>query len=103
MGFASSIRQARQMVVHGHILINGKRINIPSYLCNLGDTIALKDSSREVKLFKENFHNAILNTLSYIEKDEINFSGKFIRVPKRDEVPIEIEDQLVVEYYSKTL
>ena len=54
-------------------------------------------------MFKENFHNAILNTLSYIEKDEINFSGKFIRVPKRDEVPIEIEDQLVVEYYSKTL
>ncbi|NLL80771.1 MAG: 30S ribosomal protein S4 [Tissierellia bacterium] len=103
IGFASSIRQARQMVVHGHILINGKKVNIPSYLCDIGDTITLKDSSRQVELFKENFHNAMLNSLPYIEKDEVNFSGKFIRLPERQEIPIEIEDQLVVEYYSKAL
>ncbi len=103
MGFASSIRQARQMVVHGHFLVNGKKVDIPSYLCNVGDTIALKAKSREIEMFKENFQNASLNTLPYIEKDEDDFSGRFIKVPERNEVPIEIEDQLVVEYYSKLI
>jgi small subunit ribosomal protein S4 len=103
MGFASSIRQARQMVVHGHFHVNGKKIDIPSYLCEVGDTITLKEKSREVEMFKENFQNAMLNTLPYIEKDEDNFTAKFAKVPEREEVPIEIEDQLVVEYYSKTM
>src|SRR5690606_17621642 len=103
MGFASSIRQARQMVVHGHFLVNGKKIDIPSYLCEVGDTITLKEKSRSVEMFKENFQNALLNTLPYIEKDEENFTARFIKVPEREEVPIEIEDQLVVEFYSKTM
>lgn len=100
MGFASSIRQARQMVVHGHFLVNGVKIDIPSYLCEVGDTITLKEKSKQVELFKENFQNALLNTLAYITKDEDSFSATFIKVPEREEVPIEIEDQLVVEYYS---
>ena len=103
MGFASSIRQARQMVVHGHILVNGEKVDIPSYLCEVGDTISLKDKSRSVELFKENFQNALLNTLPYIQKDEDSFSARLIKMPERDEVPIEIDDQLVVEYYSKLI
>lgn len=103
MGFASSIRQARQMVVHGHFLVNGKRIDIPSYIVEVGDTITLKEKSRNVELFKENFNNAFLNSLPYISKDEENFSGTLIKLPERDEVPIEIADQLVVEYYSKLM
>ncbi|WFA09935.1 30S ribosomal protein S4 [Tissierella sp. Yu-01] len=103
IGYASSIRQARQMVVHGHILVNGKKIDIPSYLCEVGDTITLREKSRDVELFKDNFHNAMLNTLPYIVKDEENFSAKYIKIPEREEIPIEIEDQLVVEYYSKTM
>lgn len=103
MGFASSIRQARQMVVHGHFLVNGKKIDIPSYIVQVGDTISLKEKSRSVELFKENFDNAILNNLAYISKDEENFSATLIKIPERDEVPIEIADQLVVEYYSKLI
>ncbi|NLI66353.1 MAG: 30S ribosomal protein S4 [Tissierellia bacterium] len=103
MGFASSIRQARQMVVHGHILVNGEKVDIPSYLCEVGDTISLKEKSRSVELFKENFQNALLNTLPYIQKDEESFSARLIKMPERDEVPIEIDDQLVVEYYSKLI
>lgn len=103
MGFASSIRQARQMVVHGHFLVNGKKIDIPSYLCDVGVSITLKDKSKEIELFKENFQNALLNSLPYIQKDEESFTGTFIKIPERNEVPIEIEDQLVVEYYSKSL
>lgn len=103
MGFASSIRQARQMVVHGHFLVNGKKVDIPSYLCNVGDTITLREKSQNIELFKENFQNALLNSLPYIQKDENSFSVTFIKLPEREEVPIEIEDQLVVEYYSKTI
>ena len=100
LGFASSIRQARQMVVHGHILVNGRKIDIPSYRVKVGDTISLKEKSRNVDLFRENYLSTLLNTYPYLEKNE-DFSGKLIRMPERDEVPIEIEDQLVVEYYSK--
>ena len=103
IGFASSIRQARQMVVHGHILVNGKKVDIPSYLCEVGDLISLKEKSRSVELFRDNFQNALLNTLPYIEKDADNFTGSFAREPQRDEVPIEIDDQLVIEYYSKLM
>lgn len=103
IGLASSIRQARQMVVHGHFLVNGKKIDIPSHLCKVGDTITLKEKSQSVELFKENFQNALLNSLPYIQKEENSFSGTFIKIPDREEVPIEIEDQLVVEYYSKSM
>lgn len=103
MGFASSIRQARQMVVHGHFLVNGKKIDIPSYIVEIGDTITMREKSRNVELFKENFNNAFLNSLPYISKNDENFSGTLIKIPERDEVPIEIADQLVVEYYSKLI
>ena len=101
LGFASSIRQARQMVVHGHISVNNKKIDIPSYRVNIGDVISLKERSRNIELFKENFASNMHNVYPYLEKDENSFSGRFIRYPDRDEIPIEIEDQLVVEFYSR--
>ncbi len=101
LGFASSIKQARQMVVHGHIRVNGQKVDIPSYRVNIGDEISLKESSRNVELFKDNFLSSFPNRYPYLEKDDISFSGKLIRFPERDEIPIEIDDQLVVEYYSR--
>lgn len=103
MGFASSIRQARQMVVHRHFLVNGKKVDIPSYLVSVGDVISLKEKSRSIELFKENFENAFLSSYPYISKDESNFSGTLIKMPEREEIPIEIDDQLVVEFYSRSL
>lgn len=103
MGFASSIRQARQMVVHRHFLVNGKKVDIPSYLVTVGDVITLKEKSRDTELFKENFENAFLSSFPYISKDESNFSGTLIKIPAREEIPIEIDDQLVVEFYSRSL
>jgi len=100
LGFATSIRQARQMVVHGHILVNGSKVDIPSYKVNVGDTISLKEKSRNIELFKENYLSNLQNTYPYLEKSE-DFSGKLVRLPERNEVPIEIDDQLIVEYYSK--
>ncbi|WP_422486688.1 30S ribosomal protein S4 [Gudongella sp. DL1XJH-153] len=103
LGIASSIRQARQMVVHGHILVNGSKVDIPSYLCEPGDTVKLREKSKSIEIFKENFENALPSTLPYLTKDANNFGGTFERPPEREEVPIEIEDQLVVEYYSKLI
>ncbi len=101
MGFASSIRQARQMVVHGHILVNGKKVNIPSYSVAVGDKLELREKSRKNELFADNFNNNLLNSYPYIEKDENNFSGVLVKMPEREEIPIEINDQLVVEFYSR--
>ena len=103
MGFASSIRQARQMVVHRHFLVNGKKVDIPSYLIQVGDVISLKEKSRSIELFKKNFENAFLSSYPHISKDESNFSGALIKMPEREEVPIIIDDQLVVEFYSRLL
>ena len=103
LGFASSIRQARQMVVHGHLLVNGKKIDIPSYVIQEGDTIELKEESKSIETFTENFNSFLLNQYPYLTKDENNFSGTLIRLSEREEVPIEIDDHLVVEFYSRLL
>lgn len=100
LGLASSIRQARQMVVHGHILVNGKKVDRPSFLVDVGDTISLKEKSKSVELFRQNFENSFLNQYPYLEKNK-DMSGTLVRYPEREEIPIEIDDQLVVEYYSR--
>jgi small subunit ribosomal protein S4 len=100
-GFARSIRQARQMVVHGHILVNGKKIDIPSYQIEIGDQISLRDKYRKNNLFKENFLDRHLTPISYLERDYDNFASKLISEVDIDEIPIEINDQLVIEFYSR--
>lgn len=101
LGFAISVAQARQMVVHGHILVNGNKVDIPSFNINIGDVISLRERFQKNKMFKENFLSQILNVYPYLNKSESEFSGTLVRYPNRDEVPIEINDSLVVEYYSK--
>lgn len=101
LGFASSVAQARQMVVHGHILVNGSKVNIPSFNVNVGDVISLREKSQKNEMFKENFLSSLLNVYPYLSKNESDFSGSLIRLPLREEVPIQINDSLVVEYYSK--
>jgi small subunit ribosomal protein S4 len=101
MGFASSIRQARQMVNHGHFLVNEKKIDIPSYGLTIGDVIELREKSRKTGMFVDNFSNLSASPLGYIEKDVENFKATLAREPQREELPIEINEQLIVEYYSK--
>lgn len=101
LGLASSIRQARQMVVHGHILVDGQKVDIPSYGVSVGQVISLRAKSQNNTMFKENFSSNALSQYPYLEKDINSFSGTLIKIPERNEVPIEINDILVVEYYSK--
>lgn len=101
LGFPNSIRQARQMVVHGHILVNGKKVDIPSFAVQVGDEVSLREKSRTNVMFKENFESGALNEYPYLSKDMDKFSGVLTRLPERQEVPIEIDEILIVEFYSK--
>ena len=103
LGFASSIRQARQMVVHGHIRVNGKKVDIPSFAVSVGDTLALREKSQKNAMFRENFEASAAVSYPYLSKDMDNFSGILERMPERSEIPIEIDDHLVVEFYSKAM
>lgn len=101
LGLASSIRQARQMVVHGHILVDGKKVDRPSYGVSVGEVISLREKSQKNTMFKDSFQQNANSQYSYLSKDLEKFSGTLTKVPERMEVPIEINDILVVEYYSK--
>ncbi len=99
MGFASSIRQARQMVVHRHILLNDKRVDRPSHRVSIGDRVTLKESSRENEGFRDNFQQLKAHP-SYITRDVESFTATLTKSPDREEIPVEVDDQLVVEYYT---
>lgn len=101
IGFANSIRQARQLVTHGHVLVNGKKINIPSYGIRVGDVISFSEKQRQNLLFSSNFLERQGFSLPYIEKDLEQFSGTLIRLPNREEIPIEVNETYAIEFYSK--
>lgn len=100
MNFARSIRQARQMVVHGHLLVNGKKVDIPSYAVAVGDVITLREASKSLPYYRDNFFETRLFSLPYITYDLENYTATLNRTPQRDEIPIEINDHLVVEFYA---
>lgn len=101
VGFGNSIRLARQLVSHGHILVNGKKVDIPSYQVQVGDVISLKEASQKNEHFRDCFLGRAAFNVPYLEKNEEAFSCKLSRLPERTEIPIEVSDQYVVEYYSK--
>lgn len=101
IGFGRSIRQSRQIVNHGHILVNGKKVDIPSYACKPGDVISLREKSRDNEMIKTNFIDLKNFDLPYIEKNFEQFSGKLLREPQRNELPINVNEIMVVELFSK--
>ena len=104
LGFASTRRQARQLVAHGHVLVNGKKINIPSYLVEAGDVIEIKENSRDIPFIKENLDNIDPRSIpSWLELDKDNFRGRVIRLPEnvQEYLEIPINLQYIIEFYSK--
>ena len=101
LGFASSIRMARQMVSHKHILVDGKKINIPSFNVKVGSTISLDEKSRKSEQFKKTWFDSNVAPLDYLERDADNFSGKLVSYPQREKIPVIINEQMVVELFSK--
>ena len=100
MGLSKTRRGARQVVNHGHILVNGKKVNIPSYLVQPGDVISVKEASKEHKAIKESLE-AINNTVAYVNFDKAKMEGTFVRYPERSELSAEINEPLIDEYYSR--
>ena len=101
LGFARSIRQARQIVTHGHITLNGKRVNIPSQMVKENDTIALRQESRKNPMLADNFQELHPFGLNYLEKNPEEYTGKLLRKPQRSEIPVEVNEILVIEHYSQ--
>ena len=102
LGFASSRAQARQLVQHGHIDVNGRKTNIPSYLVKPGDIIAVRDISRGKTYFKEVSQILDDNQVpAWLSLDPANLTGKMVDLPSRDDIDVSINEQLIVEYYSR--
>lgn len=102
IGFASSRNQARQLVRHNHILVNGRKVNIPSYLVSAGDIVTLKEKSRANTLINDNFEAVIRRGVpSWLELDKDNYKATLKALPNREEVTMPIQERLIVELYSK--
>jgi len=101
LGFATSRAQARQLVLHRHLTVNGKLVNIPSYLLKPGDVVEVKQKSKKLDVF----HNALRirksNPYEWIEVEKANLSGTFVSIPERSQIPVNVNEQLIVELYSK--
>lgn len=102
MGFASSRNEARQLVSHGHFTVNGRKVNIPSYLVKVGDVIAVKESSKEKPKFKDLAEMAAHRTPpAWLSVDAENMTGKVLAYPAREDIDVPISEHLIVELYSK--
>ncbi len=102
LGFAGSRAQARQLVSHGHFLVNGQRIDVPSMLVKAEDIITLKDKAKENTYFKGLREEAEGRLVPlWLERDMVNLSGRVLRLPERSEVDGNLNEQLIVEYYSR--
>ena len=103
MKFVPTIFAARQLVNHGHVKVNGKRVNIPSYSVKDGDEISLKDQSKQINLIQESIVSQEREIPEYLEVDIKELKGRFLRAPLIDDVPypVTMEPNLVIEYYSR--
>ncbi|MCI6634721.1 MAG: 30S ribosomal protein S4 [Clostridiales bacterium] len=102
MGLASSRKEARQMVRHAHFTLNGKKVDIPSIICKVGDVVALREKSKASEKFKmlvETSETAVIP--KWLEIDHANATAKVIALPKRDDIDFPFDEQLIVELYSK--
>ena len=102
LGFAISRRQARQVVRHGHVSVNGRKVNIPSYQVQVGDEIAIREGARKLLIVEQGAQYAAQNPVpGWLEANFDTFTGRVLSLPKRKDVNLPINEQLIVELYSK--
>ena len=100
LGFAATRRQARQLVNHGHVLLDGKKADIPSITVKPGQTISLKQSSKGLVIVKEALENTV-SRVAFVSYDEATMTGTYVRLPERSEILPEIHENLIVDFYNK--
>ena len=102
LGFSPTIPAARQLVAHGHIMVNGRKVDKPSYSVRKGDAISVKEASKRMHLLEEGMMRSQARPmLSYFEVDQKNLRGTLTEIPSREQIPLPINETLVVEYYAK--
>lgn len=101
LGLADSRPQSRQTVLHGHILVNGKKVNIPSFFVSVNDEISVKKKSADTERFKELREGEARPMPSWLSMDNAKLTGKVVSEPAREDIDLTIEEHLIVEYYSK--
>ena len=101
LGFAASRKQARQLIRHRHFMINERQVDIPSYSLSAGDVVKLKDKSKKLDTIHNSLKRVKDSTYSWLSIDKANLLGTFVQVPEREDVPLNANEQLVVELYSK--
>ncbi len=100
MGFANTRRGARQLVNHGHIAVDGKKVDIPSFRVKIGSVISLKDNTKELKSVTEALSN-VTTRVEYIDFDKTKNCAKYVRLPERNELNADINEALIVEFYNR--
>ena len=101
LGFASSRKQARQLITHRHIIVNNVPVDIPAYLLKAGDVIQIKEKSKKLDAIHNSLKRVKDNTYGWLTVDKATLSGTFVQIPERADVPLNANEQLVVELYSK--
>lgn len=102
LGFAVARRQARQLVRHGHVAVNGRKVNIPSFQVSVGDEITIRENSRKLPILETAKEFASHQpTPSWLEINRDNYSGRILALPKREDINLPVNEQLIVELYSK--
>ncbi len=102
MGFAPSRKSARQIIRHGHIIVNGRKVNIPSFLVKGEDVIEIKEKSRQMPLIQEAIESSTeVEVYEWFQVEKDNFKGKILSIPTREQIQLDVDERLIVEYYSK--
>ena len=100
LGFSNTLRGARQLVNHGHVTVNGKKVDIPSYRCVPGDVISLKEDDKNLKVVEESLAK-VSKRVEFVPYDENKKEGTYVRLPERNELNADINEALIVEFYNK--
>jgi small subunit ribosomal protein S4 len=102
LGFAPTLLAARQLVLHGHIMVNGRKVDRPSFLLRGGDTVSLKEKSKKMPLVEEGLARSRARPeLPYLQVDKTNLTGTLTSVPERAQIPLEINEAIIMEHYSR--
>jgi small subunit ribosomal protein S4 len=101
LGFASSRKQARQLIRHRHVIVNDGLVDIPSYILSAGDVIKIKDKSKQLDMIHNSLKRVKDSTYNWLAIDKASLTGTFAQVPERADIPLNANEQLVVELYSK--
>ena len=100
-GFAPTIPAARQLVAHGHVLVNGSKVDIPSFQVQIGQTVAIREKSQNIPVVAESVAAPVLECPSYLSVDSAKFEATFKAEPAREDIPFEFQEHLVIEFYSQ--